>query len=300
MRVQNVPAKTVEAVLELKGKSTASASSGRTRSKPPGWHRPWQKRSCQRFPTLVSHPCLLSIRAGRSGGAPTQPVEQGRRPVEPGGGRRCNPATIADRTAQRSRAGRQNAATLKEGSNTVELHGIPAGGPYRLELGHGGAKASVDRFYVGDVWVLAGRATCRLRQRRHAPASADPPAHDAAQWMQAAEPLHVLGESPDQVHNSGEQLSKAQTASYRKNAQGNRRGLFFAHHLLKCRSAPGPDATAHGSTSEQWTPKQAGREAGLYGSALASIKSPASRSPGCSGTRANRTPARSGCSTPTA
>jgi len=167
----------------------------------------------------------------------------------------------------------------KKESCAAELRGIPADGPYTLQLECGGESVRVQNFYVGDVWVLAGQSNMQGCGNREGAAPKHPLVrllNMRREWMQASEPLHVLGESPDGVHNGGEQNTRAEANRFRKETpKGTGAGLYFARLMVETTGVPqGLIATAHGGTSmTQWTPKRKlDGKTGLYGSALASVE----------------------------
>ena len=96
------------------------------------------------------------------------------------------------------------------------------------------------------------------------------------EWRIAADPLHILNESPDRCHNGGSQQSPEEGERYRANAaKGAGVGLPFAREMLKRSGAPQAlICTAHGGTSmEQWDPaliSQGGDS--LYGSMFLSVR----------------------------
>ncbi|MEM1059295.1 MAG: sialate O-acetylesterase [Verrucomicrobiota bacterium] len=171
-------------------------------------------------------------------------------------------------------------AARKKESCAAELRGIPAGGPYRLELTCSGATAAVKAFYAGDVWVLAGQSNMQGCGNIGGAARPHPAVRLLTmrrEWMQAREPLHLLAESPDAVHNGGQQCAPAEGHRLRRLAfKGTGPGLFFARLRAEATGVPqGLIATAHGGTSlQQWTPRRKLEgQIGLYGSALASVES---------------------------
>jgi sialate O-acetylesterase len=157
---------------------------------------------------------------------------------------------------------------------TVTLTGIPAGGPYRLELQVGKDRAQVRQFFVGDVWILAGQSNMEGVGDMTAPAKRHPLIRAFSmrrEWVLAADPLHLLAESPDKCHNSGIQRTPEECAKLRRTQQkGVGPGMFFAHEMLRRSGVPqGLVATAHGGTSmSQWEPVNGE----MYQSMLASVR----------------------------
>ncbi|GMW01545.1 MAG: hypothetical protein AMXMBFR84_26820 [Candidatus Hydrogenedentota bacterium] len=160
------------------------------------------------------------------------------------------------------------------------LAGVPAGGPYRIELkvidaaGNALEAAAVDDVLVGDVWVLAGQSNMQGVGNRFDVEEPHALVHTYAmsyEWRLAQEPLHTLGESPDPVHGTheNEAARQAAIAGWRDGAKGAGLGLAFAKEMVKRTGRPvGLIASAHGGTSmAQWDPalKDKGGES-LYGS----------------------------------
>jgi hypothetical protein len=167
----------------------------------------------------------------------------------------------------------------KGGKFTAELSGIPAGGPYKLELRCGKEAARIASFFVGDVWILAGQSNMEGignmsgKPKPHPLARAFSMRHE---WRPAAEPLHVLAESPDPCHNEVGPCTVEEGEKRRRNAvKGVGPGVFFAREMIARTGVPqGLICAAHGGTSmQQWDPKRAhlGGES-LYASMLASAR----------------------------
>lgn len=165
----------------------------------------------------------------------------------------------------------------KGGGFEVTLEGLPAGGPYRMELRCRKEAAKVKAFYVGDVWLLAGQSNMEGVGDMDGAAKPHPLIRAFSmrrEWRQASDPLHVLGESPDACHAGARQLTVEQGETMRRNAKkGVGVGIFFAREMLACSGVPqGLIATAHGGTSmAQWDPalKDKGGDS-MYGSMLRS------------------------------
>jgi hypothetical protein len=140
------------------------------------------------------------------------------------------------------------------------LSGIPAGGPYRLELKGGKEKLSLRAFFVGDVWVMAGQSNMEGSGNRTGAAKPHPLVRAFSmrhEWRLATDPLHILGESPDVCHNGGAQFSPELGEKARRDAvKGVGAGIFFGREMLNRSGVPqGLIATAHGGTSmTQWDP----------------------------------------------
>ncbi|SDT95757.1 sialate O-acetylesterase [Verrucomicrobium sp. GAS474] len=169
----------------------------------------------------------------------------------------------------------------RKGAFAARLAGIPAGGPYRLELRVSGTDEAVvvPAFFVGDVWILAGQSNMEGISNREGAARPHPLIQAFSMrrvWRQAAEPLHIIPESPDTSH-AATQCTPQQGEILRRNTpKGVGPGLHFAHEMVK-RSGSVPQAlicTAHGGTSmTQWDPAKKGLKGGsLYGSMLLSVR----------------------------
>jgi sialate O-acetylesterase len=165
------------------------------------------------------------------------------------------------------------------GRFAVSLAGIPAGGPYRLDLQAEKEAACVKAFFVGDVWLLAGQSNMEgVGNMPHAPKT-HPLIRSfslAREWVLAKDPLHVKRESSDACHSDGPPFSPAEAREFRRQAtKGVGVGVFFAREMLQRSGVPqGLICTAHGATSmTQW---DAGRKnegaASFYGSMLLAVK----------------------------
>jgi len=164
-----------------------------------------------------------------------------------------------------------------------QLKGVPAGGPYRIELRVAGtdASAAVDNVLVGDLWVLAGQSNMQGVGDLVDTTMPHELVHNfdmADHWLVAEEPLHTLAGATDRVHwplnaqkqperYEGERLAKY--VAERKKGAGL--GLPFAVEMVRATGVPvGLLACAHGGTSmDQWSPalKDKGGDS-LYGSML--------------------------------
>jgi len=168
-----------------------------------------------------------------------------------------------------------------------ELRGVPAGGPYRIEVRLTGTTAvsGVDGILAGDLWVLAGQSNMEgygdlvdVQQPLAQVHSFDM----ADRWTVAAEPLHWRVFASDPVHwdkneqgqaerMSGDKLEKYMAA--RKKGAGL--ALPFAIQMYTRTGVPvGLIPSAHGGTSmDQWDPalKAKGGES-LYGSMVRRVE----------------------------
>lgn len=166
----------------------------------------------------------------------------------------------------------------RAGVFSITLSGIPAGGPYRLQLQAGKEKVVVRAFFVGDVWIMVGQSNMEGVGNMPSPAKPHPLVRAFSmrhQWRLATDPLHLLGESPDACHNGGTQISFEAGEKARHNAgKGVGVGLFFAREMLRESGVPqGLIAAAHGGTSMiQWDPAS---KNDLYASMLGSVRATA-------------------------
>lgn len=168
-----------------------------------------------------------------------------------------------------------------------ELRGVPAGGPYRIEVRLTGTPgvSGVDGILAGDLWVLAGQSNMEgygdlvdVQQPLAQIHSFDM----ADRWTVASEPLHWRVFATDPVHwdkneqgqperMSGDKLEKYMAA--RKKGAGL--ALPFAIQMYTRTGVPvGLIPCAHGGTSmDQWDPalKAKGGDS-LYGSMLRRIE----------------------------
>ncbi len=181
----------------------------------------------------------------------------------------------------------QAVATAKGGKWSGQLRGVPAGGPYTLEIRAGGAAPSdrVTGLLVGDLWVLAGQSNMEGVGNLVdvEPSNALVNSFDQTdRWGVAEEPLHRLVDAADRVHwrrnqqkepekMTGEALEKF--IANRKKGAGL--GLPFAAEMVRRTGVPiGLVPCAHGGTSmDQWDP--ALRDKGgdsLYGATIRRVR----------------------------
>lgn len=165
-----------------------------------------------------------------------------------------------------------------QGHFTATLRGLPAGGPYSVELACGRERVQVDEVYVGDLWLMAGQSNMEGvgdMVDAHEPHPMVRCFTMARRWEQARDPLHFLPESPDRVHGGGGLDAKAAAAGKRKALKGVGVGIPFARLLHARTKVPqGLISTAHGGTSmAQWDPvlKDRGGDS-LYGSMTLSLQ----------------------------
>lgn len=181
---------------------------------------------------------------------------------------------------QKEVVGWADLGTAANGAWAGTLAGVPAGGPYVIEVrvrddaGKALESASVEDVLVGDVWVLAGQSNMQGVGNRVNVEDPHPLVHTFSmsyEWRLAQEPLHTLAESPDVVHANFKTPEERENGikGWRDGGKGAGLGLAFAKEMVKRTGRPvGLVASAHGGTSmAQWNPElrdQGG--ASLYGS----------------------------------
>ncbi|MBI2438201.1 MAG: hypothetical protein HYV36_05240 [Lentisphaerae bacterium] len=84
------------------------------------------------------------------------------------------------------------------------LKGLPAGGPYTIELRAGNEKLTIKDVLVGDVWLLGGQSNmqgCGLFPKKRLPADPQVRAFFMDdRWAVAIDPIHNMWACVDQVH----------------------------------------------------------------------------------------------------
>jgi len=142
------------------------------------------------------------------------------------------------------------------------IEGLPAGGPYEIELtindGKGGAadRMTVRDVLVGDVWILGGQSNmqgCGRREDRLPPNPMVRAFYMNDCWATALDPIHNLWDAVDQIHtdlNGGIGHSD-------DHLLGVGPGVAFGQHMYALTGVPqGLLACGHGGTSMgQWDPK---------------------------------------------
>src|SRR4051794_10451774 len=155
-------------------------------------------------------------------------------------------------------------ATVSGSTWTGELSGVPAGGPYTLELKAPGAPLVIVKdLLVGDLWILAGQSNMEGVGDLINVQQPDTKVHSFTmydEWTLAKEPLHELPAATDAVHwpkgrtspMTGDDLAKFREARQK----GAGLGLPFAVEMVRRTGIPvGLVPSAHGGTSmAQWDP----------------------------------------------
>jgi sialate O-acetylesterase len=156
------------------------------------------------------------------------------------------------------------------GSFTATLAGIPVGGPYRVELACGDARAVCDDVWVGDLWLTGGQSNME-GVGFPVPGIKAIPAVRAFflddRWGTAKDPVNHLHDAVSPVHtliNGGNRPAPTTT--------GVSPAVGFAQELHRLSGIPqGVVPNAHGGTSmDQWSPAKLGEgRSSLYGSMVA-------------------------------
>jgi sialate O-acetylesterase len=162
-----------------------------------------------------------------------------------------------------------NLGKVAGGKLSTTIKGVPAGGPYRLELRTGRLGAAIaarSNILVGDIWLLAGQSNMEgvgdlIDVEK--PSDKVNSFNQSDEWVNAKEPLHELPSAADRVHwrrNAAgelERLTGPALEQYRANRKkGAGLGLPFAIEYEKRTGIPvGLLPCAHGGTSmDQWSP----------------------------------------------
>ena len=157
------------------------------------------------------------------------------------------------------------AGSAVRGKFAATLKGLPAGGPYDIQLSCGvddkNETLTIQNVLVGDVWILAGQSNMHgtgLRKDRLKPDPLVRAFYNDDRWDVAEDPLHDFTNAVDAVHGRGGHAPHIGTGP----------GVAFAQSLLKLTGIPqGLIACAHGGTSmAQWSPALKSKKgASLYG-----------------------------------
>jgi sialate O-acetylesterase len=176
------------------------------------------------------------------------------------------------------------AGAAAKGTWKAILTGIPAGGPYDVELrtvdgaGRTLNTTSVHHILVGDLWVLAGQSN--MHGRGALEGSATP--HEKVvnfdlkdRWRIAEEPVGIELDPIDLAHaefdKDGRRVRQPALITILKQGRGAGPGLAFAVNLVERTGTPvGLLPCARGATSlEKWAPtRKSEGSASLYGALL--------------------------------
>lgn len=173
---------------------------------------------------------------------------------------------------------------VENGKLSGTVRGVPAGGPYRIELRTsrmGSAAGARSNVLVGDIWLMVGQSNMEgvgdlIDVEK--PSDKVNSFNQSDEWVEAKEPLHELPSAMDRVHwrkNAAgvlERLSGEGLEKYRaERKKGAGLGLPFAVEYEKRTGVPvGLFPSAHGGTSmAQWSPelKDKGGDS-LYGATI--------------------------------
>ncbi len=164
------------------------------------------------------------------------------------------------------------------------IKGLPAGGPYDVELqrvqdGRVVESHKVSDVLVGDVWILGGQSNMQgvgrlseaLKPNKNVRAF-----YMTDTWNVAAEPIHQLSCAVDVVHTGPDGPKPPPKVQH----VGVCPGLGFGHEMLRRTGVPqGLIACGHGGTSmSQWSPKLKNLGGGsLYGATYRRFRKNGSR-----------------------
>lgn len=173
---------------------------------------------------------------------------------------------------------KQKVRVSRDGRFRLVVKAIPAGGPYDLRLSSGSVSVTVSSWFVGDVWILAGQSNmqgCGLLSEAAPPHPLVKALLLNRQWAPSREPIHVPGESDDEVHHRNGLRGLAARAFSLKRGRGTGLGVFFGREMVKRTGVPqGLICTALGGTSmSEWSPALRSRNGkSLYASMLKSVQ----------------------------
>jgi sialate O-acetylesterase len=145
------------------------------------------------------------------------------------------------------------------GRMTGCLKGLPAGGPYDIELKAGAETLAVKDVLVGDVWLLGGQSNmqgCGLFPKKVTPADPRVRAfYMDDRWATAKDPIHNMWACVDQAHVD---LCGGARPAKPGPGWGVCPGPSFGAAMLRRTGVPqGLIACAHGGTTmTQWDPKR--------------------------------------------
>ena len=164
------------------------------------------------------------------------------------------------------------------------LKGLPAGGPYDIELRVGDEKLAIRDVLVGDVWLLGGQSNMQGCGYFSKPRPASDPQVRAFfmddRWGAAKDPIHNMWECVDQVHVD---LSGGVRPQKPAPDWGACPGPSFGNEMCRLTGVPqGLIACSHGGTSmTQWDPllrKEGGKS--LYGAMVRRLRKNGGRAAG--------------------
>ena len=169
---------------------------------------------------------------------------------------------------------RRQVGQAGDGVFSGTLQGVPAGGPYRVDLTLGDARCVIRDILVGDVWLLAGQSNMCGAGLSTTATEMKPDRLVRAfymddSWRVAQDPIHQMWDCVDEVHvvlNGGARPSKPAIPK-----DGIGPGPMFGREMKRRTGVPqGLIACAHGGTGmATWDPArrdEGGRS--LYGAML--------------------------------
>jgi len=162
----------------------------------------------------------------------------------------------------------------ENGAFQGRLAGLPAGGPYAVELQVGSERLMVKDVLVGDLWILGGQSNmqgCGVTADGERPHQLVRAWYMDDRWATAQDPIHNMWATVDQVH-----IDLCGGVRPEKNTvRSAGPGVAFGMEMRRLTGVPqGVIACAHGGTSmAQWNPrlKRHGSRS-LYGAALRRVK----------------------------
>ena len=166
--------------------------------------------------------------------------------------------------------------TASKGCMSGCINGLPAGGPYEIELKVGEESLAVKDLLVGDVWLLGGQSNMQgygLFPKKRL--TSDPlirAFYMDDRWAVAQDPVHNMWECVDQVHID---LCGGNRPLKPAHDWGVGPGPAFANRMRQLTSVPqGIIACAHGGTTmTQWDPARKGEDGkSLYGALVRRLK----------------------------
>ncbi|MCC7499419.1 MAG: sialate O-acetylesterase [Bryobacterales bacterium] len=175
----------------------------------------------------------------------------------------------------------QPAATVSSGRWQAAVKGVPAGGPYRVELRVTGTNADgrVGNILVGDLWILAGQSNMEGTANLVNVTAPHALVHSLDMmdhWLVAEDPLHNMYGAIDRIHQKRRKLPERLTGEALAKYNAARRkgagpGLPFAVEMVRLTGVPvGLIPCADGGSSmDEWSPalKDQGGDS-LYGGTL--------------------------------
>ncbi len=166
------------------------------------------------------------------------------------------------------------------GSFSLDLCGIPVGGPYTIELGISNQPSNrsitCSNVYVGDIWVLAGQSN----MEGFGYISGKLPAIETVRafsmsdiWEKAEDPIHTTDTAQDSIHRT--LINSFNAVKWMPDHLGCGPGVAFGQELFAATGIPqGLIPCAHGGTKmTQWDPALITKEGeSLFGATMRRIR----------------------------